>query len=206
MIEVIFDRIGTTDRFFVEFGVGDATECNTARLLDLGWKGLMMDASAETLNPRATVRREFLTADNANAVFAKHGVPREFDLLSIDVDGNDYWIWRSLDHRPRVVVIEYNAHVPPDEAKTISYEPDFKWSGTDYFGASLLAVVRLGESKGYTLVHCERAGVNAFFVRTDVARDHFVKRPVAEIYRPPNYGYAGHRFPKDPARELATVD
>ena len=78
-----------------------------------------------------------------------------FDLLSLDIDGNDYWVWMALEYRPRVIVIEYNAHVTAGESKTIVYDPEFRWRGTDYFGASLRALKELGDNKGYTPIHVQ---------------------------------------------------
>ncbi len=182
VIARIFDCIGTTNRYFVEFGTGaDGSERNTRLLERQGWKGLLMDACADPAHPE--VRLESITAENINGLFGKYSVPEEFDLLSIDIDGNDYWVWRAIDarYRPRLLVMEYNAADPPDESKTIRYDPGFRWRGTDYFGASLLALSNLGARKGYTLVYCERRGVNAFFLRTDCAPPS--TRPVRELYR-----------------------
>jgi hypothetical protein len=202
VIEAIFARIGTTNKFFVEFGVGDATECNGAYLLEQGWTGLMMDGGHDSRNPRATIRREFIVAENINALFAKYGVPREFDLLSIDIDGNDFWVWREIAARPRVVVIEYNSNVPADVSVAIAYEPMFISDGSDYFGASLLALVELGRQKGYTLVYCERAGVNAFFVADEALPRGFQPQSLEKLYRPPNYNYMGCRCRPDPTRTM----
>lgn len=173
-------------------GAGDDTRASTG-------------AARRPDKTQAKVHREFITAENVNAVFERHKVPRVFDLLSIDVDGNDYWIWKALGHRPRAVVIEYNAHIPPGESRSIAYDPGFKWSLTDYFGASLLALARLGKAKGYELVYCEKAGVNAFFVEATLARRHFLLSPVEGHYRPPNYGYRGLSHPKDPERKMIEV-
>lgn len=107
VIARLFEVLGATNRFFVEFGTGpDGRERNTRLLEEQGWQGLLMDRSAAERNPG--IRREFISAENINELFAKYGVPEEFDLLSIDVDGNDYWIWKALRdvYRPRVVVIE----------------------------------------------------------------------------------------------------
>jgi hypothetical protein len=147
-----------------------------------------MDAGADPAHPE--VRSESITAENINELFGKYAVPDEFDLLCIDIDGNDYWVWQAIDRRfrPRVLVMEYNAFVPPSESRTIRYEPDFRWRGTDYFGASLLALARLSERKGYKLVYCERHGINAFFIRDDCAPPH--TRSVRELYRP-----FDHRIP-----------
>lgn len=203
VIDAIFAAVGTTNRYFVEFGAHDATECNTARLLEVGWTGLLMDGQGASRNPRAVVHKEFVTAENINFLLRKYGVPHEFDLLSIDIDGNDYWVWRAIEYRPRVVVIEYNASVPPSERRTITYDPNFRWNGSDYFGASLRALAELGNEKDYVLVHCERAGVNAFFVERSALPVGFTPRPTEEIYRPPNYFYRGQRHPPDPLRRMS---
>jgi hypothetical protein len=213
VLDAIFARLGTTNKYFVEFGCGDATECNAAYLLERGWTGLLMDTSEECNNPKARIHQEFITAENINALFQKYGVPRQFDLLSIDIDGNDFWVWRAITARPRVVVIEYNAHVPPDVRVAIVYNPAFNSSrndcsggsfnnGSDYFGASLLAMKELGQQKGYTLVYCERAGVNAFFVADEVLPPGYQPAPIETIYRPPNYDYRGFRFPPDATRTM----
>jgi hypothetical protein len=198
VIEALFARLGTTNKYFVEFGCGDGIECNGAYLLELGWTGLMMDAAGECNNPKVTLRKEFVNAENVNDLFRKYGVPQHFDLLSIDIDGIDFWVWREITFRPRVVVIEYNAHVPPDVRAAIIYEPNFQSSGTDYFGASLLALKDLGQAKGYTLVYCERAGVNAFFVADETLPPGYQPPAIESIYRPPNYYYLGWQFRPDP--------
>ena len=202
VIEAIFARLGTTNKYFVEFGCEDGTECNSAYLLDQAWTGLMMDGAGVCNNPKATIRKEFVTAENINWLFHKYGVPPEFDLLSIDIDGNDFWVWREIVVRPRVVVIEYNASVPPDVRVTIVYDPMFCFNGTDYFGASLLALKELGQRKGYTLVYCERAGVNAFFVADEALPRGYRPPPIETIYRPPNYFYSGVRWPPEPTRQM----
>lgn len=202
VIAALFETIGTTNRYFVEIGVGDATECNTAALLERGWRGLMLDCQGICANPLAWVEKEFVTAENVNALLSKYGVPREFDLLSIDVDGNDFWIWAAIAARPRVVVIEYNSSVPPDECRAIVYDPYFDFQCTDYFGASLLAFQELGRRKGYTLVYCDRDGVNAFLVADEALPADYQARPVRDIYRPPNYLGRGTGWPPDATRRM----
>lgn len=206
VLDAIFEMIGTTNRYFVEFGCEDATQCNAAYLLRSGWRGLFMDGAGISGNPLATVHEEFVTAENVNALFAKYDVPNAFDLLSIDVDGNDYHIWNALTFRPRVVVIEYNAHVGPAQALVMPYNPAFVWDGTDYFGASLRAMRDLGTAKGYELVYCESSGVNAFFVARECLAPGFEGPPIEAVYRAPNYAGQGIRHPPDPAgRQLAPV-
>ena len=202
VIEALFAELGTTNKFFVEFGCGDAVECNGAYLVEQGWTGLSMDGEGISKNLRVTVRKEQVTAENINDLFRKYHVPEEFDLLSIDIDSNDFWVWQRITTRPRVVVIEYNASIPPTERRTIAYDPNFLWNGGDYFGASLLALKELGRQKGYTLVYCERAGVNAFFVADRLLPADFKPLDIEEIYRLPNYFYRGLRRWHDTTREM----
>ena len=129
-------------------------------------------------------------------------MPDQFDLLSIDIDGNDFWVWQRIEARPRVVLIEYNASVPPNERLSIAYDPKFTCGGSDYFGASLLALKELGRRKGYTLVYCERAGVNAFFVANELLPRGFKPLRIEEVYRLPNYFYLGIRNPPETTRKM----
>ncbi len=145
----IFRTIGVANRFAVEFGARDGVQwSNTADLrLNHGWTCLLMD-----IEPRAPfVRQERITAENINFVFGCHGVPQRFDLLSIDVDGIDFWLWKALTYRPRVVVIEYNQTFGPDESFTVPYDPDFAWDHTPFYGASPRALTTLAHEKGYVL-------------------------------------------------------
>src|SRR5436190_5930337 len=166
LLRIIFDKIKTTNRFCVEFGI-HSNEGNTIYLKMQNWNCLWMDGSGDGIH----VKKEFITAENINDLFAKYNVPHEFDLLSIDIDTNDYWVWSAIkNYSPRVVVMEYNSSIPWTESKSTSYDPTARWDGTDYFGASLLALKNLGDSKGYTLITCDSGGVNAFFVRNDLVK------------------------------------
>lgn len=126
----------------------------------------------------------FLTVENLADTITGAGVPAGLDLLSIDVDGVDYWLWESLTCvSPRVVVIEYNASFGPHRSITVPYESGFdrveKHPSTFYHGASLSALAKLGAKKGYSLVGCDSNGVNAFFVRNDL-----IKSPLAALFSP----------------------
>jgi hypothetical protein len=161
----IFDAIGTTNRYAVEFGARDGVRLSNTHALRLqGWTCLLLDA-----NPVAKiVRRAFLTAENINATFARYAVPADFDLLSIDVDGNDFYLWQALSgYRPRVVVIEYNCRFGPDQSVVIAYRPDFIWDRSNYYGASAAALVKLGAEKGYVLADVSPR-INLVFVRADL--------------------------------------
>jgi hypothetical protein len=144
-------------------------------------------------SPDVRTRRALVHPSNVDALLREGGVPEELDVLSIDVDGIDLWIWDAVTAvRPRVVVIEYNSHLDPHVAVAQPLEPAMAWDGTDYFGASLAALRRVAARRGYRLVHTDIAGVNAFFVRADLAGPF---GPEDEVpLRAPNYflGGAGH--------------
>ena len=194
ILEYLFSRIPRRESFFVEIGVGPpwrggtlrdvretGLECNCRLLAARGWRGLFIDG--ESYPAQLGVKQEFVTAENINKLLANYMVPEDFDLFSLDIDGNDYWVWEALEYQPSVVVIEYNAAIASSESKTIPYDPAFDWSAhgrTKYYGASLLALERLAQRKGYVLVYAN--GVNAFFVRSGLVpnRADFVYQ---RIYR-----------------------
>jgi len=202
IIAEIFRRIGTTDKRFIEFGVQNGLESNTHYLLFKDWQGLWIEGSSEfyteiqnkfrsVINSgQLAVQNEFITRENINKIFHENGFHGEIDLLSIDIDGNDYHVWKAVDVvSPRVVVIEYNAKFPPDCDWHMPYREHHVWDGTDRFSASLKALERLGGEKGYQLVGTNISGVNAFFVRRDLAGKEFSHPPTAEnLYNPCRYG------------------
>jgi len=206
IIQEVLRRIGLSTRCFVEFGVEDGGECNCARLaLEEGFSGLFMEAAAE---PFARLRERFadcpavqcvqahVRPDNIQRLLAEAAVPREFDVLSIDVDGQDFYIWRAIvDWSPRLVVIEYNAQKPPPERWVMIENAAHRWDGTDYYGAALASLTALGRSKGYELVCCDSNGVNAFFVRRDLIDAQFLDPVVQYHYRPLRHGVDGAGHP-----------
>ena len=200
IVTEILRRIGVTGRTFWEFGVQDGTENNTLYRLVDGWRGAWIEGSpadvakirerfaAAITDGRLKVREGLVDRDNVNALAAELGLPRELDLLSIDIDGNDYHVWEALDAvAPRAVVIEYNPKLPPPTRWVMRYDPSHAWDGSDQYGASLAALAALGERKGYRLVACNITGSNAFFVRQDLAGGKF---PAAAD---PAYYYQPHR-------------
>jgi len=208
MIHEIFRRIGVGSQIFVEVGVGDGHENNTAFLLSQGWTGFWIDGD-DTFRKVFVSRPDlqgdyiksvvsFVTRENIAGLFSELGVPNEFDFLSLDIDQNTYFAWEGLKaYRPRVVVVEYNAVVPPYVDWKVRYEPQRVWNGTANFGASLKAFEILGRQFGYELVGCDVIGVNAFFVRKDLVTDRFAQPFTAENhYEPPRYALShrrGHR-------------
>ena len=181
----IFSKIGVKNKNFVEFGIGDGKECNTANLsINHGWNGLLMDGNEQDIikakeyykqtNGRVKVIHCFVTKENINNVLKSNGFSGKIDLLSIDIDGNVYWIWKEINViDPNVVVIEYNGSFGKDKSLTIPYDPKFdrlsKHRSGLYHGASLKALTKLGKKKRYALVGCDSTGCNAFFVKKNIA-------------------------------------
>lgn len=206
MIAEVFRRIGTTSKRFIEFGIQDGLECNSTFLLMQGWRGTWIEGSTEDAKkaqaafstyPVEVINRQ-VTVDNADALIADVAANGELDFLSIDTDTIDYWLWRAIRSvSPRLVVIEYNATWPPFIRKTVEHNPNMIWDGTNFSGASLGALEALGREKGYSLVGCSIAGVNAFFVRNDLVGDRFCAPFTAENhYESPRFdmgGSFGHR-------------
>lgn len=165
VIEAIFEVIRPTNKFFVEFGAGDGKHLsNTANLRrNHLWGGLLMDSVVMQRN-REIVKCEHVCAENIEVLLRKYLVPASFDYLSIDLDGNDYWVWKAIEiFTPRVVSIEFNSNFGPDTAVTIPYNASHSWDGSKHYGASLAALHKLALSKGYSLVHIVE-NLDAFFV------------------------------------------
>jgi hypothetical protein len=203
MIQDIFRRIGVSNQVFVEFGVGDGTENNTLYLMLSGWRGLWIDGSETSAiairgqfssfirTGQLSFVHGFVDRDSINGIIEKARHSGEIDLLSIDIDGNDYWVWEAISIvQPRVVVIEYNAVFRPPLSVVAEYDQSFVWNGTSYYGASLKALESLGSRKGYALVGCSLSGINAFFVRQELVEDKFFAPFTAENhFEPPRFGF-----------------
>ncbi len=200
ILRYIFSEIGYKNRYFVEIGF-EATECNTLRLmLKEKLSGVLIDGekvSVKKFNKTAKQMgitdvkaiAQFLNTENLKSVFARAEVPEEFDLLSIDVDGNDYWFWNAIDFvNPRVVIVEFNASLGPNLSLAVPYDPAFmrheKHKSGFYCSASLTAFYKLAEKKGYSLIGCDSNGVNAFFIRKDCITENIRQYTPQEAFRP----------------------
>lgn len=207
IIAEIFNRIGTTNKFFVEFGVENGLECNSTNLLYKQWKGLWIEGSDKhsadissrfkdmIATGQLTLKNKFINAENIESIFKSADVPAELDMLSIDIDYNDYYVWQAItNYSPRLVVIEYNAIYRPDTHFVVPYNASRTWDGTSYFGASLLALQQLADEKGYCLAGCNFSGSNAFFVRKDLVGDKFEAPYTAENHYEPIRDYLYHTY------------
>jgi len=185
IIQEIFNRIGLHSSTFVEFGVQNGLENNTLKLLLEGWNGLWIEGNEHYVAQinkkfddvltagRLRVKAAFITRENINGLIGEY-FNGEIDLLSIDIDGNDVHILESIDIiTPRVIIIEYNGKFPPPINVAQRYDPQYRWDGSDYSGSSLVAITKVADRKGYSLVGCNIIGSNAFFVRNDILGDRF---------------------------------
>jgi len=199
---------GVKHRVFLEIGSGSTGGNSGVLAYELGWSGLMLDANRKAIeeaarffkfNPGVSAVKARVSTDTINELLTKHGMNREIDFMSIDIDSFDYWLWQAVTVcNPRVVVMEYNALFGPERAVTVPNAPRPDVAPKGYGGASLAALASLGRAKGYGLVLCEDAGVNAFFLRDDVARD-VPRLDAARAFRPllASYDQSGADTEKD---------
>ena len=225
IIAHIFNSIGFRDRRFVEFGFS-IWESNCINLvLNNQFSGLFVDADERACDRArkvlrllgikgAAVDNTFLHRENLDQVILSNGVSGAIDILSIDIDGNDYWLWEALTCiSPRVVVIETNASLGHSLSLTVPYDSLFarfdKHPSGFYHGASLTALARLGKNKGYRLVAQDSMGVNAFFLREDIdAPDIRTLSPEEAFFPPQRRLESGYSVPQqfDMIKELPFVE
>ena len=191
----ILSNIGVKNFTFIEIGVQDSIECNSTNLLlNLNWIGAQFEGCKESYNDgkkflkengiknnQCKLLNEFINAENINSLIKKTGIIGEIDFFSLDIDGNDYWVWKNINIiKPRLVVLEYNSSFGEDDPLTISYNPDFIWDNKNekrfFYGASLKALEKLSKKKGYDLICVDSKGVNAFFVRKDLMRNSILRK------------------------------
>ncbi|WP_448519213.1 hypothetical protein [Rhodoflexus sp.] len=201
IIQYLIEKLKPLPEIFIEFGVESYREANTRFLLmHNNWRGLIIDGDADLMDAvrssdlcwryDLTPVGAFITRENINDIFVKNGFTGEIGLLSIDIDGNDYWVWQAIEAvNPVIVVAEYNSVYGAEKAVSIPYKADFQrhqahFSGL-YWGASLAAFCYLAEQRGYDFVGCNSAGNNAYFIRKD--RNVLPKLTAAE-------GYVASRF------------
>lgn len=197
IIQYLINNVPLKDKSFIEFGVENYKESNTRFLLiNNNWRGLIIDSSKENIefirsdsiywkyNIKAIC--EFVNKDNINDIFTQYGFNGDIGLLSIDIDGNDYWVWEAINTvNPRIVICEYNSIFGNEYAVTIPYFSNFNRTkfhfSNLYFGASLPALYSLAKKKGYFFIGCNSAGNNAFFIRNDFSK-YFREVSIKEGY------------------------
>jgi len=190
VLEDIFSVVGTRDKFYVEFGVEDGSECNTRNLFkNYGWNGVLMDGGGLPTHDSRVILKEYITTEGIVSLFQKYNVPKTFDLLSVDIDSYDYWVTKEIfkgGYRPVVLIAEINRNWRSDQAFTVP--PDTPWVGAS-FGCSAFGYHQLMKNFGYYPVYIEHNGVNIFFVQVELLAKVFnVDQPtmllVLEAYIP----------------------
>ena len=198
IIQYLIRNINISRKIFIEFGVQNYTESNTRFLLiNNNWSGLVVDGDPDYItyiksdpiywqyNLKAI--NSFITRDNIDQIFLDNGIQGEIGLLSVDIDGNDYWVWEAINSvNPAIVVSEYNFRFGATRAVTVPYDAGFVRTKAHhsniYYGASLKALCILANKKGYSFVGCNSAGNNAFFVRNDLKPDSLKELTSEEGY------------------------
>jgi len=191
--EKIFEVIGTTNKFYVDFGATDTSNNSEVLHKKHGFTGILWNCDDTTCH-YANIHSERVFADNVVELFQKYEVPKEPDFVTVDVDFNDWYIVRNIlkEYRPRVLVTECNATFPPPIDKVVVYDPKGAPNSLDtYFGASVQAFYNLARSFGYSMVAMESTGSNMFFVRDDVpgVESFYGRNDLSVLYKTPKYGH-----------------
>ncbi len=213
VIQWLIHNIPIQSKRFIEFGVQNYTELKTRFLLmHDNWSGLIMDGSQENMD---YVKQDnicwmhdlkpvpaFITAENINTLIRDNGFDGEVGILSIDIDGNDYWVWKAISCvQADIVICGYNSRFGSERAVTIPYDPNFyrteAHSSNLYFGASIRALTLLGQQKGYALAYGNEIGSNLFFIRRELLNDVVYEKTVEECYVRAKYRQA-----RDPQGKL----
>lgn len=215
VIDNLFQRIGYTNKVCVEFGTYNGLIDLTSKLIvQDGFRGVFIEADEQQYEQifwnmaqyPVSVLKSFITAENINQLFDVANVPKNFDFLSIDIDGMDYWIWKALEYRPRILFIEYNAVHKPPKLAVQPYNPNNVWNKTRWFGASLESLTKLGKEKGYELIGCADSGSLAgFIVEEEYHKISIPDNSAGAIWLPPTYGVeadGGHPYPDGPYLEI----
>lgn len=184
IIQKLTSTLNFPNKTFIEFGVENFLESNCRFLMmNDNWSGFVIDGSSKNINQiekssffwkfDLQAKAAFITSDNINSLLNESGFEKDLGILSIDIDGVDYWILEAIDHyEPRILILEYNAVFGPDRAITVPNDRSFnrtaKHFSNLYFGASFSALRELASAKGYTFVGTNSSGGNAFFVRTNL--------------------------------------
>ncbi len=187
----LFKLFGVTNKYYVEFGAEDGSQCNTRALREFAnFNGVLFDMNYENIN--INLFRTEITTNNVIDIFKSYNVPSSFDLLSVDIDSYDFYVLQVIlqNYTPRIFVCEYNAtHLPGNDCVVL--KENVIMNG-NYFGASILAFYKLGIKYNYSLVYANNKGVNLFFVHNDVINSSNCRiidiNNVEKIYKTPKYG------------------
>lgn len=183
VLEKLLSLIGVRHNFFVEFGVEDGSECNTRYIEQIfNLNGIRFDAVNS--NVERKIYKHKLNRENIIDTFVSYQIPSELDVLSIDTDYNDFYLWKKLlqYYTANIVVIEYNSNFNLED-KIVVYDPNGSWDGTNYFGAGIVPLFKLGRSFNYDLIYADNNGVNLFFIKTGLLDDIKYKNDCAALFK-----------------------
>jgi hypothetical protein len=193
MVLALLQTAGVVTRSFVEIGSGGSGGNSGMLSQEFGWRGVMVDYDRENIeraetkfggNPNCAFEHLEVTPDNVNALIERNGLAGEVDFFSLDIDSFDYWVLKAMTAcSPRVMVLEYNANFGPEAALTIAPGTDMAKAPKGLHGASLTALAKLADEKGYKLVACDPTGTNALFLRQDLRPEIAALTP-AQAFRP----------------------
>lgn len=183
IIQFLIQNTEIKNKIFVEFGVETYKEANTKfLLLNNGWSGLIIDGDKNAMEKIASSDLHwkydlksignFITKDNINEIIKSAGIEGEIGLLSVDIDGNDYWVFENIDCvNPQILIMEYNSMFGDTHKISVPYDENFvrsqKHYSNLYYGASIAALCDIANKKGYDLVGSNSFGNNLFFIRHD---------------------------------------
>ena len=205
-LNAVFEQIGVTNKYYVDIGAYDGV--TNSNVYDLkvkdNWYGLMIDNNRENLN--LNLHKHTVTRDNICGIFMQYGVPAEFDLLCIDIDGMDYWILKALLERysPRVIIIETNIRFKSTESRVMKYRETHSWDGLNWYGCSPYAVKKMVNSHNYTPVYMHHDDM--IIVRNDCIDSEDINVPWEKVYPGPDFQlYMGHVKPHHPNPIMAPI-
>ena len=203
IIQYLLKVIPIENKTFIEFGVEDFFESNCRFLMMKdNWQGFVIDGSKTNINRLRNsyffwmydlqAKQAFVSRENIDTILRESGFDSDLGILSIDIDGVDYFVWEAIEyHKPRILIMEYNANFGPEREITIPYRPDFQRTKAHtsnlLWGASLAALESLSREKGYGLVGVNSSGNNAFFVREDLIKNPLKKLDSTEAFKPSLY-------------------
>lgn len=184
IIQYLVSTLNIPNKTFVEFGVENYTESNTRFLLiNNNWTGLVIDGSDDNISYikkdpiywqyELHAKKAFITAENIESLIDEAGFDQQIGILSIDIDGNDYMVWKAITkYQPAIVIVEYNAAFGHQNPWIIPYDPKFARNTSDsrklYWGTSLLSLCDLAAERHYDFIGCNLNGNNAYFIKKEI--------------------------------------